>query len=158
MSHVTAKAKSPLIGSWIAISLFSGLASAETLRQVVTNSNPITMDGGAQVISANFVAPVANTRIVITYNAECSVGGGPTNWLNTDIFVDNVIIAPTNSDNALCSGNHTATQNDGWVSAVSMGTTVVSAGAHTVRVRVNDQVAGSSWRIDDQTLVVESQP
>jgi hypothetical protein len=140
----------------------AGQASAAVLCGV-TNINPINNTGTLIVIRAQFATPVANQRIDVKYNAECSIAGGPTNWLNTDIVIDPAgppapfICPPSNSDNALCSGNHTATQNDGWVSAVTNCVSILpTAGVHTVFVRVNPFPAGVAWRIDDQSLKCEN--
>jgi hypothetical protein len=158
-----------------AVGLLAGQASAETIRLGPTNVNP--QGGGAAPIFLDlssaaglqttfaFSTSAVNSRVIITFNAECSITAPPTNWLNIDIFVDPAgaplpfIVPPTNSDNALCSGNHTLTQNDGWVSAVAQATTFIGpAGIHTVRVRANGVGVVPNWRIDDITLIVETQP
>jgi len=140
-------------------------ASADMLAGV-TNINPI-QDTAApfpttQVIATTFVTTILNQLVDVKYNAECSIGGVATNWLNTDIVIDPAgtpapfLCPPSNSDNALCSGNGTATHNDGWVSAVTNCVTrIPTKGVHTVRVRVTP-VPGVPWRIDDQSLKVEN--
>jgi hypothetical protein len=88
-----------------------------------------------------FATPVPHTRVVIVFNAECSVGGAAGNWLDVNIIVDPagaplpLVVPPSNGDNALCAGNGTASNNDGWVSAVTQAVMVVpTAGIHTIRV------------------------
>jgi hypothetical protein len=69
------------------------------------------------------------------------------------------VAPPSNSDNALCAGNGTASNNDGWVSAMTQVYAPVQvAGVHTVRVCVAGVGAGATWRIDDLSLTVESEP
>lgn len=152
-------------GALLGFGLVAGQASATVLCGV-TNIVPI-QDVAAPfpatiVIRSTFRTPIPNQLVDIKYNAECSIAGAPTNWLNTDIVIDPAgtpapfVCPPSNSDNALCSGNHTATQNDGWVSAVTNCVTrIPTAGLHTVFVRVNP-VPGVAWRIDDQSLKCEN--
>lgn len=159
--------------------LFAGLvvsqAWAEGLRLLASNVNPqsspplanascLDLSPAAGVQSVlNFVTP-APARIVIRFNAECAVGGPTTNWLDDNIIIDPAgagapfVAVPTNSDNALCGGNGTASNNDGWVSAISQAFASVPAGVHTVRVCVSGVGAGATWRIDDLSLTVESEP
>jgi len=151
--------------AFLGLGVVAAQASATVLCGV-TNINPISDIAApfpaATVISAAFTTPVANQLVDIKYNAECSIAGGPTNWLDTNIIIDPAgaplpfVCPPSNSDNALCSGNHTATQNDGWVSAVTNCVTRIStAGVHTVRVQVVPH-PGVPWRIDDQSLKCEN--
>lgn len=99
------------------------------------------------------------TRVVIRFNAECSIAGGTATWLDTNIVVDPfgaappIIVTPSNGDNALCTGNGTAAL-DGWVSAVTQVVVNLPGGVHTVWVNVTP-VPAAAWRIDDLSLVVE---
>jgi hypothetical protein len=137
------------------------IPASATLLLVASNVNPI-VDNAAPfprtvVIARAFTTTVPNQLIRVVYNAECSIGGATTNWLDDNIAIDGVIATPSNSDNALCSGNGTASQNDGWVSAVTqVYARVPNAGAHTIRVSVLP-FPGAVWRIDDQSLVIDTQ-
>jgi hypothetical protein len=156
-----------------------GLLSSEawaTILLATTNTIPqssppladpafldLSSAGGLQTTFA-FATSVPNTRVVIRFNAECAVGGGASNWLDVNIIVDPagapapLVVPPTDSDNALCAGNGTASNNDGWVSAMSQAVLVIpTVGVHTLRVQVDGMGAGATWRIDDLSLVVESQ-
>ena len=151
-----------MLGAFLGLSLMVGPASA-TILCGVTNINPIVNNGVVAVIGSAFVTTVANQLVDIKYNAECSIAGVPTNYLNTNIIIDPAgapgpfVCPPSNSDNALCSGNHTATQHDGWVSAVTNCVTrIPTAGVHTVRVVVFPSPANVFWRIDDQSLTCEN--
>jgi hypothetical protein len=141
-----------------------GLALATTpasadIRLATSNVTPIN-DTVAPfpltlVIGGTFDTSTANRLIRVVYNAECSIGGAATNWLNTNVLIDGVAATPSNSDNALCSGNGTASENDGGVSAVTqVFVRVPNAGAHTIRVVVQP-LPGVPWRIDDQSLVID---
>lgn len=118
--------------------------------------------GGTQF---NFTTAAANTRVVVMFNAECAHQGGTQNWVDIDILVNpagsapEAAIAPSNGDNAFCSGNGTTTggsgnfELDGWVSAATIGTVLLpQAGTHTVRVRVDGR--SSVTRLDDMSLIV----
>jgi hypothetical protein len=94
------------------------------------------------------------------FNAECSAMGPPGNFLGIDIVVDpagpapSFVVPPTDSDNALCSGNNTA-GTDGWVSAVSVGVTTLPLDTlHIVSVRARTTTLGVSGGLDDLSLVV----
>ena len=157
------------------LGLFGGEAEAVILL-ATTNTNaqtdavapfpPTLLDlngpaAGGTVLT--FVTTAANTRVVIRFNAECAIAGATTNWLDVNILVNpagpigTVAVPPSDSDNALCSGNGTATVNDGWVSAMTQATMILPvAGIHTISVQV-DPVPDTVWRIDDLSLIVETQ-
>jgi hypothetical protein len=118
--------------------------------------------GGAQT-SLTFSTTVANQLVRVILNAECSIGGAATNFLDTTIYVDPAgplaayTLTPTSGDNGFCSGNGTATHLDGYVSAVTQAfTQVPTAGVHSVRVLVLP-VPGAPWRIDSLSIVIDSQ-
>jgi hypothetical protein len=110
-----------------------------------------------------FVTVANNTKVVITYNAECSVKGpvaGSVNanfaWLDLDILVDGGAAPPSSDDNAFCTdhGNHLLAN---WVSAATTVVyTVPLAGVHWVRVRgtLRNFDAGDQWRLDDSATIV----
>jgi len=114
----------------------------------------------------NFSTSEPNTRVVITFNAECAVATDAFHWLDIDIIVDpagptgEIAAPPSGSDNAFCSGNETPSDflsgsgGDGWVSAVTQTTIVLATpGVHTVKVRVNGAHSGVA-RLDDMSLIV----
>ncbi len=165
----------------LGILLVAGFAAsqvwAETIRLMVFNTNVQVGAGGVSTCLdlstaagnqpvANFSTP-AGGRVIARFNAECSVAGAATNWLNTDIIIDPngaaapgpFVAFPSDSDNALCSGNGTATFNDGYVSALTQVIGSVPAGVHTIRVCVTGVAgAAAAFRIDDLSLTVESEP
>ena len=116
--------------------------------------------GGTTV---GFSTSAANTKVIVMFNAECAVEGAETQYVDIDLVVDpagptgEIVIPPSNGDNAFCSGNGTSTGSpftlDGWVSAAVIGVvTLPQAGAHTLKVRVNGLLGVT--RLDDMSLVV----
>lgn len=164
-----------VLGIVFAVGLLAGPAWAETIRllsyNVVAQSSPglpnrycLDLSPAAGVQNVLSFATPGPARLIIRFNAECAVGGGTSNWLNDDIYIDPagatglIIAPPSNSDNALCSGNGTAA-HDGWVSAMTQAVvSVPEGGVHRVYVCVNGVGAGATWRIDDLSLTVESEP
>lgn len=157
-----------------AFTLMTGKARSEVLLGA-TYTEPIIFGGASYLVDFNgkataggetftFSTTQPNTRVVITFNAECAVDGDAFKWVDIDIIVDpagstgETVVSPSNSDNAFCSGNGTTSSNfapDGWVSAVTQATMVLpQAGTHTVKVRVNGGSAGVT-RLDDMSLVVQ---
>ncbi|MGH8557650.1 MAG: hypothetical protein ACRESZ_09360 [Methylococcales bacterium] len=89
----------------------------------------------AGATSLAFSTMAVNTKVVISFSAECSNSAANAfTWVNIDILVDGVAISPTNqAGDSFCTSNGTAGQ-DGWVMAAVNATVTVPAGAHTVQV------------------------
>jgi hypothetical protein len=165
--------KITLLGAVCALSLLAGQAWA-VIPLMTSNINPqsspalpnvslLDLSGAAGSQTTLAFSTATATRIRIIFNAECAVGGAVTNWLNIDIIIDPAgaglpfVATPSNSDNAFCSGNGTASNNDGWVSATTQAFASVPAGVHTIQVRANGVGVGATWRIDDLSLVIDTQ-
>ena len=157
------------------IVMLSNIASAEILVAQTRTSAAIyggssyTVDfngaaAGGTVFSFSTTEP--DTRVVITFNAECAVANDAFHWVDIDIVVDPAgptgatTAPPSNGNNAFCSGNTTDSDflsgsgGDGWVSASTQATLVLATpGEHTVKVRVNGANSGIA-RLDDMSLVV----
>lgn len=145
--------------------ILAGQSSATVLCGV-TDTNP-KGDVAAPfptttVLTATFSTTVANQLVAIKHNAVCSIGVGPGNGLNSDIVIDPAgapapfLCPPSNGTNPLCSGNHTATQNDGYISAVTNCLArIQTTGVHRVTVQVTP-LPGAAWFIDDQSLICEN--
>lgn len=149
-------------------------ARAEVLLASSTTS-AATFGGATYIVDFNgsaaggtthtFTTAEPNTRVMITFNAECAVDGPETRWVDIDILVNpagptaEYAVSPSNGDNAFCSGNGTTTTPssyalDGWVSAATVVAPLLpQAGNHTVRIRVNGANAGVT-RLDDMSLTV----
>ena len=165
-----------VFGIICALGLMGGEAHGEILL-ASTRTSPVVYGGASYNVDFNgsaaggqiltFTTSEPSTRIVITFNAECAVEGNAFNWLDIDILVDpagaagEIMVSPSNSDNAFCSGNDTDSDflydsGDGWVSTVTQATMVLAqAGTHTVRVRVNGQYTGGISRLDDFSLIIQ---
>jgi hypothetical protein len=164
------------LSSLLTLGYFATAAQAEILL-ATSRSDPAIYGGAAYVVDFNggaaggdvlsFSTSQPNTKVVITFNAECAVSGTSFNWLDIDVLVNpagptgEAAVAPSNSDNALCSGNATDSDflyggGDGWVSATTQATLVLpQAGNHTVRVLVNGAGASTLSRLDDMSLVIQ---
>lgn len=142
-----------------------GVASAEVIATRVRTLPNFFNDGAVHFIPLNdagvtalpFATTTANQRIVISFNAECSVSANNfSSFVNLDILVDGVAARPSSDDNAFCSAHGAI--GGGWVSAVSTSVFVVpNAGLHTVQVTGtlgSTFVAGSFWTIDDSSTVI----
>lgn len=156
-------------------SIMSSEAKAEVLLGT-TRTSPVIYGGATYNVDFNGSAPGGqtftfsttkpNTRVVITFNAECAVDGNSFEWLDLDLLVNpagpvgETAVPPSNDDNAFCSGNETPSDflyggGDGWVSAVTQATMVLAQpGNHNVTVQVNGGSAGVA-RLDDMSLVIQ---
>jgi hypothetical protein len=72
------------------------------------------------------------------------------------VLVDGIEANPKNgTDFALCSAASTTTF--AWVGAVRQSVTRVTAGTHTVQIRVDLLNGATNWWLGDTSLVVEAQ-
>ena len=97
----------------------------------------------------------ASGPLVTLFNAECTVKArNDYRWLNVNVYIDGLLVPPSNSDNAFCtSTGDNALQH--WVSASTNGYRYVSAGWHRVRVTagIAGCAAGDQFRLDDTSLI-----
>ena len=172
----TQNARRAVAATVAAIGVFAAVQTQAEILLARNNTNAIVFGGATYIVDFNgsasggtsltFATSAPNTRVMIIFNAECAVEGAENKWVDIDILVDpagptgEFAVAPSNSDNAFCSGNGTSTATptdfslDGWVSA----TTVVApllpqAGTHTLRIRVKGGTAGITL-LDDMSLTV----
>ena len=142
------------------------LASSFNVNPQVTAAGPIQLDlnslaGGVQDLA--FAVPAA-TRVAISFDAECAVGGANfVTQANITILLDAappgggfVPIQPTTGfDDAFCSSNGTAAI-DGKLNPSRTVVTEVPAGMDTVPATLQNVFgAGPSW-IDDLSIDVEN--
>ena len=169
----TLKSKTKLTSAFVIASIASLCFMTSTLNAQIlkdrTRTGAQTYDGGTHNVQWNanpgshivtFNTNQPNTRVFITFNAECAVSGSESRWLDVNIMLDPagpaapIAIKPTNSDNALCSGNGTPLLN-GWVSAVTQAAVrIPNTGQHRVWIRVQAPVGNNSARLDDMSLVI----
>jgi len=130
------------------------MSSATGAQVCGCGTRTIDLNGGAAGTDVR-VSMSAAGPLVALFNAECSVKGTTdTKWLDIDVYIDGVRVAPSNGDNAFCtSTGDNALQH--WVSASTNVVRRVGAGIHTVRVRgtLRGCVAGDRWRIDDISTI-----
>src|SRR3954451_6677940 len=118
---------------------YSHVAHSDTLL-AWTKEIPTTGAPFSGVFTGKFTTTAPNTRVLILFNAECAVSGGPLQWLKLDILVKpagqvEALVPPTTNDNAFCSGNSTP-DVDGWMSAATIAPVLLKqAGEHVVSVR-----------------------
>jgi hypothetical protein len=156
-------------GILLTLALMAGAAGADVI-QTRTRTGAIIIPVGAcpgvgcpflplNNIATSTVAPIVTTvdnqRIVIMYNAECTVtAAGTATWVALSIFVDGVLAAPSSTDKAHCTSNNNGSN---WVSAVATAVVVIpDPGFHRIQVQgqILNGAAGNTARIDDTTLVV----
>ena len=123
---------------------------------------PVVLDGAGNKNIIKFKTTKAGP-VVITFYAECSVDGTPFDWTDIDILVDPAggggfaAIAPTNDDNAMCTGFEDVPNgsDDRWLSAVVAGVVDLPKGTH--RVKVRGYLYGTGFvRLDDILLTVQN--
>ncbi len=109
-------------------------AVANPGNQIFTDGLAHFLDLGTALNGQDFMGfnTKKKSEVVVMFSAECSIQGGPGTWLAIDIVIDGVSVEPTGSANAFCSGNHTNTTSDGWVSAAVNVATVLDPGFHNV--------------------------
>ncbi len=104
--------------------------------------------------SLTFKTNKANQRVAIAYNAECSFESKTVQgWIGVDIIVDGTIVAPSNSDDAMCSSDGGNVHN--WTRPVMNVFYVVPvAGTHTIEVKARIGFGtGTGWMSDSSLLI-----
>lgn len=152
--------------------LLSTSAAQADILATATNSSAQIFPAGSK-FTAVLDGPAAKNTIkfkttksgpvVITFYAECAVDGGITDWVNVDILVDPdgaggfAPIAPTESDNAMCTGFEAAPNggDDRWISAVVAGVVDLPKGNH--KLKVKGYLGGTGYvRLDDILVTVQN--
>jgi hypothetical protein len=184
-SHVTATITLPsLTGTWTEQGVPSGnfvpmngpgTGSPKPARSAVVASasrnDNFTFAQGAPVFvwldapttppaatALSFTLPTAE-QLILTYSAECAVGGGTTfiRWLDIDVLLNGTVLSPTdNVEDAFCTSNGTASV-DGWTRASITLVVPAVAGANTIQIRATIQngTAGDSGWLGDSALIVQ---
>jgi hypothetical protein len=114
----------------------------------------VPLTNGASSTSAIFVTIQDNQRVVIEYNAECTVeASNNSTYLTLTILGEGTAAAPSSTDKAHCTSDR---GGPSWVSAVATAVVVPEPGIHRVQIQAQiiGGVAGDNARIDDTTLVV----
>jgi hypothetical protein len=159
--------KNKLLSALVMVALLAAESHA-TILATATNGNPFSVkDGFVHNIplfadGTNFLTfrtTRVSQKVIIQYNAECSVAGqDDSTWLDIDIVVDGVAAPPSNGDNAFCTSlaGHAGSR---WVSAITSAVMVVpSPGSHLLQVRgsfgFGHHNAGDFWWVDDSSTEV----
>jgi hypothetical protein len=108
--------------------------------------------GGATVLTFNHSTA---KKFILTFSAECSVGGPVVAWTDLQVRVNGVDVSPTaGNEDAFCSGNGTATSNDGWTRASITVVIQGIVGNNTVQILARQNNGGNGIWIGDSALVV----
>jgi len=95
---------------------------------------------------------------VLTYSAECAVAapaGNSIAWLDLDIHVNGVIVAPTaGTGDAFCTSNGTETLGDGWVRASITVQIQGISGDNTVQIQARGNYGATGLWLGDSALVI----
>jgi hypothetical protein len=127
------------------------------------NVNPLIFGDALfhDIIRIVVVTPAVPTELVITHSFECAVEGNDRiTYFDTDIFVDGLVVPPTNSDNASCTSTPPDTNSlDDWETTSQTVVRLVGGGNHLVLVRgrLVNFTPGERVRVDDQALTVEEE-
>ncbi len=171
MNTLTTKLNKTRYGA-VAALLGLGLMAGEAAAVIVLARHNVTPQTGAAAANLDLDGTLVGSQTVVRFstttphqlvrvifNAEATIGGAATAWLDGTIIINNIACPPSDSDNALVSGNGTATQHDGWISAATQCfVRIPNAGLHSVRVLVTPiGPAGTAWRIDDLSLVIDTE-
>jgi hypothetical protein len=145
-------------------------AQSEVLLAVNNTATITPINGPSNIVISGLttfsfnVPGAAFQRVMITFSAECGVGGANTNRLDLDILLDQAggvvsfsPVAPTGAGfiTPLCAGNGTASNAD----SLAMGNIAVAVnvppGVNSIQVRATPTagIAGPG-RIGARTLVV----
>jgi hypothetical protein len=109
-----------------------------------------------------FLTTHDNQRVVVSFNAECSVrAANDFVYLDIEILVDGVAAVPSNGDDAYCTSDDD-NQLASWVTAQrSVVAVLADPGFHSVQVRgtligcLDTAPRDDMWRIDDSTTIVQ---
>jgi hypothetical protein len=125
-------------------------ATGQTVPSGITN---IQIVPGLPATS--FTVLTAGTYMV-TFTAECAVGG-TGNLMNIGIVVDGTYRAPTGLPGGLafCSSNQTP-GIDGWESNTARVPVFLAVGNHTLQIRTQLTVPGTTGWLDDFVTDVQN--
>ena len=110
---------------------------------------PLTDDG-----ATSKTVKLVGTRLMISYNAQCTAAGPDGSYLSVSILVDGQPTVPDSGTNfAFCSpagaGTHT------YMAVVKHGTANVVGRSHTYQV-IGTGVNTTSWALQDMILTILS--
>jgi hypothetical protein len=115
--------------------------------------------------TVSFSTSVANQGVRVIFNASASIGGSATTFLSPGISINpagapaEFFCPPTDFISPFVSGNGTASESDGAVSAVKQCfARIPTVGVHTIRVRLEPRPApGAAWLLSGLSLCIDTQ-
>jgi hypothetical protein len=133
--------------------------SAVTTNNAFRTSTPDEVfvplnNAGATTISFNLSSA---GKKVLTYSAECAVFDalGYGSWLDIDIYVNGVIVAPTaNHDDAFCTAHGTEEDDPRYVRASITVAIQGVLGNNTIRIKAKGSTGATGLWLGDSALVV----
>lgn len=138
----------------------AGVKASAVATSVLINSDNATAvfvplnDAGATTL--NFKLGSASKK-VLTYSAECAVRaplGNSAAWLDLDIYVNGLIVAPTvGTADAFCSSNGTLGP-DGWTRASITVPIQGISGDNTVRIQARGNNGATGLWLGESALVI----
>ena len=95
------------------------------------------------------------TPVMISFTAECSINTAGAAWVDIDVMVDGVAIAPTaQTSDAFCGADGVAGFDPFTSAAVNVVAVVPVAGTHVVEVRARASDNSSGIWVSDTSIVV----
>lgn len=121
------------------------------------STDPHLLDLGEGHGTALTLAAAVPARLLIYFNAECSVASTTHfDGLRVEILVDGLVTPPTGPSIMFCTADGDGTL-DNWVTAAADASVDVGAGTHTIELRghmIGVGVVGDDWWIGDLSLIV----
>ena len=110
-----------------------------------TTFAPVPINGTETSVDVTTTA--ASTDLVVTFSAECQGPDDGGNWVDVDVKVDGVTLAPTSQlDDAFCEGTYE-------MHSVTVVAHDLAPGVHPVTVEALETVADGSW-LDDIGITI----
>lgn len=115
---------------------------------------PLSNSGATSIA---FTSSGTGQKTMISYNAECTLTGDTSTWVEIDIKVDGVAIAPSSGDNAFCSGIGSGIDGHWSSNVTNVVAKGLAAGEHAVTVEAHGVNIGSgeSYRLDDSITILQ---
>ena len=168
MRHKSVRGKC-LIGTAIMVALtmivFVPTMARADILAMGQNPNPIVYAGGALILLPinggapflNFTTTVPNQKVVVLFNAECSVKSADVgSYVDAIVLIDNVPALPSGTNNAFCTSTGRNVLTRGVRASTNVIRIVPNPGVHKVEVRavLRNFSGGEAFRIDDISVIV----
>lgn len=134
------------------------LAMGQNPNPVVYGDNvahALPINGGAPFL--NFTTTVPNQKVVVLFNAECSVKSADiATYVDAVVLIDGVPALPSGTNNAFCTSTARNVLTRGVRASTNVIKIVPNPGVHNVRVMaiLRGFAGGEQFRIDDISVIV----